>query len=335
MAKRIDFPGSTISDQNRAILSEVIDGLLYPPAIYNRSLFPDLHECLTHHFLTEIRSRPARWKLFKDVGKRSAIAKLATEVLAPQRLLERHPEMIVLIHRRCIERFVAYKHHYAGERTDIVQEIIARLLERTMHKIRERFDFRHGPAPSLTSYLLVCVRNLYMDLLREAKSRDMRGTESLDSGMRCVVERGATPFETLAMEEESEKLDAILALYDRSRKKVELSLKIKFRLRITEMEALRCFPGLAAEELAVLTRDFTQTTDQQVFSIIVPVFNRHEEKTNASDSLRKWIHIKAEEIVAHLNRLHAAEVYSMDHLATLMAWHSRTFSTAIEKRGQP
>jgi len=120
------------------------------------------------------------------------------------------------------------------------------------------------------------------------------------------------------IEEELTKLQFILRMYYKSQPKIELCMKIKFRIPVIAEDILRCFPQCSRHDIDKLSQDFRFEQDKHVFESIIDTFNRIEGKENKADTLRKWIAIKTDEIIQHLNHTHDYQVYNQKNISDLI-----------------
>ncbi|MGD2091380.1 MAG: hypothetical protein PVH61_34705 [Candidatus Aminicenantes bacterium] len=161
-----------------------------------------------------------------------------------------------------------------------------------------------------TSYLMVTVRNIYMDIIRERKVRPLTSGEFQTMDETIDIYEDKQMWSRLVINEEFQRLQSLLALYYKSRPRLELCLKLKCRVPLTEQDIHQCFPRCSQEELKTLEQDFKGVRDKKLFDIVAPVFNRNERTENKSDTLRKWVSTKVDEITAHLNQIHGCDVYN-------------------------
>jgi len=314
MKKVINFESS----KNRNAVLRAIQQL-YPEDRYPKNIFPDLATVLMHHFLKQIKEHPNEQALYQDSDNPEPIESLAQERLSFRILLEQFPQTVVLMYRTCIKKFVQYKHPHNDEWEDLFQEVMTRLISDKIHRIREKFDFSYISdanneegikKSSFTSYFMVTVRNIYMDIVRERNVRPLTrgGVLSLEDTDEIYEEKNM--LNQLVIDEEFKKLRMLLMLYYRSQPRIELFLKLKCRLPLDHLEIQRCFPQCNDEDIHILTQDFKGIRDKKMFDTVVPIFNRNEGRENKSDTLRKWISIKVDEMVAHLNKTHPSNVYT-------------------------
>jgi hypothetical protein len=292
------------SKENRDIVTETITQL-YPEDTFPKKIFPDLRLILYDFFIKTVHS--------KEDLRESAI-----RILSFRNLLNEHPQTIVLLYRRCIEKFIYYKHGKVDEREDILQEVITRLMEDKIYKIRARYDFNLKKLSTFTSYLMVTIRNIYIDIIRERNIRPLTAGELQPVDKLFNGDDSERMMNKLLIEEELLKLHTIMKLYYRSRPKLELCLKLKFRIPLGKEDTDRCFPKCSAVEAETLTQDFKLVKDKTMFEKIIGIFNTHEDKQSKSDTVRKWIFLKIDEIISHLNRTHGAGVYNRKNVGELV-----------------
>jgi hypothetical protein len=170
-----------------------------------------------------------------------------------------------------------------------------------------------------TSYLMVTVRNIYMDIIRERKVRPLTSGEFQSMDETIDVYEDKQMLSRLVINEEFQRFRTLLALYYKSRARLELCLKLKCRVPLTENDIHQCFPRCSWDEFKTLDQDFKGLRDKKLFDIVAPVFNRNERTENKSDTLRKWVSIKVDEITAHLNQSHGCEVYNVKNFVDFVS----------------
>ncbi len=306
------------SAQNQEILLNFIGNQLYPAEKYPRTLFPDLPKILYDQFIVIIRSKSDRWERFQKTTDPKILKEMVRDILNLKNLLKNHPHSLILIYRYLISKYIGSKHQKPEVKEDILQEIITRLLADKISKIQNRYDFNFKKIPSFTSYLMVTVRNIHIDIIREGKNRMLKTVELTETNQSPATNDFEPSKAQFFIEEELTKLHYILKMYHKSRLKIELSLKIKFRIPVGEEDVRQCFPGYTPQDESTLTRDFKFIKDKKVFEIINPIYNRYENKKNKSDTIRKWIAVKIDEIITHLNRTHDYDVYDFNNISDLI-----------------
>jgi|GEM_PF-947880 len=350
---RFDFK----ANKNRNIVLQFIRLQLYPEKAFPKNLFPDLPSVLFNCFIDVIRSREDLGNLYRQTMEKDQVEKLAHDILVFKNLLENHPQTVVLIYRTYIKKFIKYRHSLTDEWEDIFQEVMTRLISGKIYRIREKFDFSyHYQDPEkkqmassidkdfdngkkisfFTSYLMVTVRNIYMDIIRERKVRPLTSGEFQPVDDTIDIYEDKQMWSRLVINEEFQRLQTVLALYYKSRPRLELCLKLKCRVPLTEHDIHRCFPRCDRDEFNTLEQDFKSVRDKKLFDIVTPIFNRNEKTENKSDTLRKWVSTKVDEITAHLNQTHGCQVYNNKNFVDFVSlYYQRNSAGQVKSTGNP
>ncbi len=326
-------PTSAGSNQRQTIM-EIITSELYPEESFPAKYFPNLHTLLINHFIEIIKPQDELWKLYNSDQESIRIKETVRQTLSFRNILKNHPRTVVLIYREYIKKFLIFKNAHAdpAEREDIFQEILARLIEDKIYKIQEKYDFNFHKISSFTSYFMVTVRNIYIDIIRERNVRPLTAGGVQEIGDVADLHGDKKMIDRLLINEELTKLQTILVLYYKTRARLELCLKFKYRIPVTRQDIEKCFPKCREEDIKTLTQDFTTTKDKRVFEKILSVFNYYEVRVNKSDTLRKWVNVKVEEIIMHLNRTHSTRVYNNKNFADFIALYYQEIKR--DKRGE-
>ncbi len=296
-----------MNNLNMDQIREIIDEKLYPTDRFPRSLFPDLVTVLgdlcRNGDSNEIPVEPIEW-IASKVSIRS--------------LLKNDPGTLVIIYKDLIYKYIFKRHLNKDEVEEIVQEIITRFLKDKITGIRKRFNFDDPESPTFTSYFLVTIRNIYIDVLRK-ESRGKNLVEN-DSEIEKIGDtKRRDMLSTLILEEEYKKFNALLKLYHKTAPKLKLTLKIKFNIPVDESDILSCFPNCSEEDKAFLIkRGGLRIKKRKSMEKIAPIFNKYEGKSNNPDTLRKWISTKLEELKRQMNHVHPGNPYNNSTIADLI-----------------
>ncbi len=315
MTHVIDFK----PDKSKKLILDTIRDL-YPEKDFPEKLFPDLLTVLHRYIIRVIKSNSEWHEIYRKTENFDTIQTITRENLDFPNLLKKHPQTVVLLYRSYIKRFIKYKFSAAfsgqEEVEDIFQEILSRLLSDKIFRIREKYDFSYKTDFSkksfFTSYLMVTVRNILLDIMRERKVRLLTSGQvhSIEEGGDRLKFEDKNMLNNLAIEEEFNRFRMVLALHFSGRPKLELCLKLKCRIPLKDVDVHCCFPRCRCEDLTLLSKNFKNIRDKELFDIVTPVFNRNEGKEIMSDTLRKWLSVKLEEIASHLNNPHGSAVYT-------------------------
>ncbi|MCP4149183.1 MAG: hypothetical protein GY757_15660 [bacterium] len=318
---------------HRHTVMETIKEELYPETLFPIHNYPDVHALLFSLFLEIVKSRPELGKLYRGDKEHKRIRELTVELLAFKNVLLNHPRIVVLIYRRYIEKFIIYKHKKPAEREDILQEVLTRLIEKKIYQIQKKYDFNFKKIPSFTSYLMVSVRNIYIDIIRERMVRPLTAGDVDEINDIPDLRGDYKMINKLMVKEELIKLQTILILFYKTRAKLELCLKLKYRIPLRVEDVIRCFPDINEDDIQILMDDYKSARDKRLFEKILIVFNRYGSRENKSDTLRKWINVKTDEIIAHLNRTHKLKVYNSNNFADFVALYYRDIEGLGESVG--
>jgi hypothetical protein len=165
---------------------------------------------------------------------------------------------------------------------------------------------------------MVIVRNIHIDIIRERKNKMLRTIDIDDIRQPVPEPKLELTSNKIFIEEELTKFQFILKMYYKSQPKIELCLKIKFRIPVVAEDILKCFPKCSRHDIDKLSQDFRFQQDKRVFETIINIFNQNEGKENKGDTLRKWISIKTDEIIRHLNHTHDYLVYNQKNISDLI-----------------
>ena len=304
---------------NRVIITIVDEAIdrLYPQERYSRAMFPDIYDVLRDLFFRQVKF-PDRQSATSDDA---VLREQALEILDFRNVLANHPHAVVLLYRYSIQKFIKVKYTAREESADMAQEVLSRLLNKKMDRIREKYDFNYQKMPSFKSYLMVTVRNICIDIIRERNARLLTAgnLDSIDDIMDAPGQNEMS--RRLLIEEELNFFGALLETYFQVKPKLELCLKLKFRVPVKREDLKRDFSYYDDDSIEVLTADYRLVKDKKMFVRVNDVFNHYEQKKKKSDSWRKWIDVKVDELVAHLNNPHRGPVYDIDKFADLVRFY--------------
>jgi hypothetical protein len=243
----------------------------------------------------------------------------------PRGLLEKYQSTIGFI----VQKFVATGFFHPSEKADVIQSINERLWRDKIRNMQAQYNHAAG----VGTYFSKVVHNLCVELRRQSNRERLidraRDFAALDvgyednSGLRNVVIAG-----------EVKRFETILKLFGKCRAKLELSLKLFFRMEIKEGDVRRYCPHCRAEEvkslLAHFDADYESMPDKEIYAIVTPIFNRCEGKASSPDALRKWINTKVDEIIEWLNGRTRSSNYDQETLKILVQKYYESQEEALE-----
>lgn len=298
-------------------VKDVIDRKLYPCEKFPRTLFPNLVSILTELFHKYEKANKSE-NGEKEIPCSEDFEKKISQTISLGALLNNEPGTLALIYKDLIFKFIFKRHANKDDVEEIVQEIITRFLHNKIDAIRRRFNFDDPELPTFTSYFMVTVRNIYIDIIR----KETRGNKFVENEMeveKLSDNRKRDMLNTLILEEEFKKFNALIKLYHRTGPKLNLTLKIKYNIPIEDTDILSCFPDCSEDEMDLfIDKSGNDIKNRRSMERIVPIFNKYEGKSNNPDTLRKWISTNLEEIKRQMNKIHSESPYNNSTISDLI-----------------
>jgi len=209
----------------------------------------------------------------------------------PHALLLKYQEIVKIIVKKYIEGGM-FK---ATDFDDIVQEINVSLLGKI-----PAMQSQYNGSSLFKTYFSVIVRNICLKAHRKTR-KDIDFLQEDLSGY--FVEYAHEKRSVI--EQEVARFRKILDLYGLQRPKLLLCLKIYFRIPLSPEDIRLWYPECSKEDLAMMMEHFGLTYDQMndidIYTIVTPIMNRNEKRSNSADAMRKWTDSKVHEIIDLLN----------------------------------
>jgi len=197
-----------------------------------------------------------------------------------------------------VSRYIRYGFIPAAEKDDAIQFINLNLLDGIIQKMQ----WQYNPEFFLSTYLAAIINNLCKEYV--VKLRKEKLTVSYDDYSSSNVSFDDASYGIL-LEEELNRLEMILKLYNRKRSRLILSLKLYFRMPILpgELEAYakenypERTPFLPETDPAKLSN----LTDTALFEVYGQFLDGSDDPRKAGANLKRWVYFKMAEIVDLLN----------------------------------
>lgn len=209
-----------------------------------------------------------------------------------------------------INQFIGAGKFIYSERHEIKQHINVELLNR-ITKIQDQYQGKS----LLRTYLSVVIRNICNEIVRNKTKLNHVSFEDI-----TIVEENNENSNSLIFEEEIFRLRKIFGLYYKQKNKLILCLKLKFKM-IFNIEDFRNFniniTQSEFEKFVDATHPYFECSDSKIFEALISIFNKYEHKENTSDSLRKWVADKINDIIEILNGNPPTSKYDKETLQIL------------------
>lgn len=183
------------------------------------------------------------------------------------------------------------------EKEEYVQFIIDEFLTR-LKSIRRQYN----SSALLKTYCAAIFRNLCKDRIRLSKRggefRMLRETDLISYGY-------ASPLNELAIKQEVEIFGKIFSLFARKRTKAQLFIKAYLRIEIEQGDLMAYCPGvrpLEAKRWVERISLCSEVYDNELYVVLSQLSLRVEGKVRSSDSVRKWIRARLNDLVDLMNK---------------------------------
>lgn len=223
---------------------------------------------------------------------RSNAADIALLHSRPKELIVRYQETIRII----LKTYIRSGMFPPGELDDLVQQVNRELLEK-LPKIRSQYN---GSALFRT-YFSSIVRNICLNLYDTRRRIPVR----VPIGEHVPAPETDGPESRILLEDDILAFRAILKQYHNDRPKLLVCLKLACEIPLTRMDILEWWPGCPEEDIDVLLSETDGATrplsERDRFKLFRPVLNRAERNESSADSIRRWTHLRIQEILHLLN----------------------------------
>ncbi len=314
--KNTENPDKKYQKDSMEKLIKIITEQLYPEERFPITIFPDLVPLLSGLYLKITKQKEEK----QDKNDNRQYFKVKEEdvkkALNLNSLIKFHPNVLVLLYRNLIVRYISQKHFNKNEVEDIVHDIITIVLKNKIEKFKSVFSFSEKQNPTFTSYFMVTIRNIYIDMLRKEKKEEKKVAKEVNI-LNIAGRQREEGFTNLIIDEELQKLRMLLSLYRKNQAKIILTLKMKYNQKPSKDEILACFENCSKSDIDILSSDFSTLYERKIFEIITPVYSRYSSPKLRPDSLRKWISDKIGEIKDHMNKTHPNNPYNSKNIPDL------------------
>ncbi|MFC1733075.1 sigma-70 family RNA polymerase sigma factor [candidate division KSB1 bacterium] len=230
-------------------------------------------------------------------------------------LLRNDPKALIVSYQPVI-RFIVQRYIYSGfiqihDKEDFVQHTNEELLNR-IEKIQKQYN---GKA-QIRTYISVIIRNICIELLNKKKKNpeEITETESIEKGSEDTLSG-------IIIEQEIDRFQKILMLFHKQKARLELCLKILYRISVKKADMEAFYPGLKDNEYSEVLKSIDPKenhTDKELYQIITPFLNQCEKKDNTSDAIRKWTNMKIDEMITLMNGTPKRANYNKETLQILV-----------------
>lgn len=210
-----------------------------------------------------------------------------------------------------IKKYIRSGRFHCYEIDDIKQSVAETLIHKK-DKILSQFL---GNA-QFESYLSVVIKNICNGIVRKDKKHSSLPFDPDYSEENDCID----PEQTIILKQELQRLDWILRLYHKKRNKLVLCLKLRYRIPVSIKDFKVYISEIKKPEIALFHKEtdpYHSQKDNIIFRAVIKIFNKHEKKSNTSDSLRKYIQTRTNELIKLLNGSPPTSNYNEETLQIL------------------
>jgi RNA polymerase sigma factor (sigma-70 family) len=209
----------------------------------------------------------------------------------PDKLIEKYQSTIDII----INKYIKSGYINFAYKDDLKQDVNEELILK-IPKIVVQYNSKY----SLSTYISAIIRNICLEKIRKIQTFAKKAETEL---VIDQITYNSAPG-NLAITDELERLKLILMLFGKQKAKLELCLKLVFRVPVNEEDIYNYMVnsslGDLQDKITILNNEHS-LTDNQLYNIITDIFNEQENKSNHPDAIRKWIKFKIDEVIYLMN----------------------------------
>ncbi len=198
---------------------------------------------------------------------------------------------------------------------DITQEITIQIMERKITYMQKKYQPDFG---DLKQYFERIAYNIAVELVNVANHR-----QKLHQPMDAVCTSTMTTQEGTQelIQNELQQVNKFLASFPRQKPKLLLLMKLYSRTIIESKDILNFKPSATPKEiqhlLVIFGKNYAAHEDGYLYSQICQFMNDAEGKTNSSDTLRKWLSIRINDLRKWMNQ-HSSFKYDKEAVRNLI-----------------
>jgi hypothetical protein len=229
-------------------------------------------------------------------------------------LLYKNPTQLIIDNHKLIKNIIFLFVRSGGFRFDEHNEIMQHVNEELLNRIPTIQKQFQGKS-LLKTYLTTIIKNICNEVIR-TKTR----TNFINYNEIYAVESSNEAINTLIFKDEMVRLRKAIGFYVKQKAKIILCLKLKFKMPFDYSDFKNVNTNVTQTEFNKFVHQissYQDCSDTIIFYALTEIFNKYENKTNTSDSLRRWIKLKINELIIILNGSPPSSNYNEETLQIL------------------
>ncbi len=205
-----------------------------------------------------------------------------------------------------------------NEKEDIKQSLLEKYLIKK-EKIAKAYS---GKAQPRTYYSAVLYK-MTCELIRSELNNWKTIKSEVNEMLKYNKDNSLSPEQATIIHNEKDLLDKVLTTFGKERVKIELFLKVFYRVPVSNKDIKKCYKNHESDTTVELTENKPGVKDKELYSDLASLVNQYENKDVKPDAIRMYINKYINSILSRLNGKYQRANYSKETLGILFEIFSR------------
>lgn len=229
-------------------------------------------------------------------------------------LLEEIEELCSIIINKFISRGVIP----FNEKEDIKQS----LLEKYLLK-REKIATAYSGKAQPRTYYSAVLYKMTCEVIRSELNNWKTIKSEVNEMLKYNKDNSLSPEQATIIHNEKDLLDKVLTTFGKERGKIELFLKIFYRVPVNNDDIKKCYKNHEDNASFEITENKPGIKDKELYSSLANLVNQYENKDVKPDAIRMYINKYINSILSRLNGRYQRANYTKETLGILFEIFSR------------
>lgn len=205
-----------------------------------------------------------------------------------------------------------------NEKEDIKQSLLEKYLLKR-EKIAKAYS---GKAQPKTYYSAVLYK-MTCEVIRSELNNWKTIKSEVNEMLKYNKDNSLSPEQATIIHNEKDLLDKVLTTFGKERAKIELFLKVFYRVPVSNMDIKECYKNHKSNTSIALAGNMPEAKDKELYSDLAGLVNQYENKDVKPDAIRMYINKYINSILSRLNGKYQRANYSKETLGILFEIFSR------------
>ncbi len=208
------------------------------------------------------------------------------------------------------------------ERSDVIQTINEQLWLKA-----NKIKYQYNEQATVSTYLGTIIKNICLEIYRKNKKNvPLESVENDQILDYSILTKKGVSLNQLVIQEEVNRLHLILKAQTQAiRDKIQFYFKLCCRIPLLEQDVLRYFKSCPEIYLIKMMRDFGGDYQLMPDKELYAKINYYEsvlfDKSRTSDSIKKWLKYRAEQLIAQMNKQSNKANYDLESFKILLHYY--------------